>query len=358
MKHLLRRTAFTLVELLVVIAIIGILIGMLLPAVQQVREAARRVSCMNNVRQTTLACLNYESAFQKFPPGMNFNGPHSLSRTDKPIVPRSANTATARHFAWGIFILPFMEQNNLDAAFKTATNNWNLDWKQKVDANGKLLISNVIPAFICPSDAAPDGNFTKYWTHPNSVDSGVGLHSKSNYVACMGACTGQYSPSAIVSLNQQGSFHNEWGIFGFNSKTSFGKISDGSSNVIAFGERSSRNEIEAGSTSSNPSPQYGANWSGRFAGGSSWGQSNRPYGPNRNAFWAFFGSIPRTTPNFARTFGVNGTRQSETVASSFHPGGAVVSHADGSSHFISNNLAFDTLIALCRMSDGGVVPSF
>ncbi|MFT5301128.1 MAG: prepilin-type N-terminal cleavage/methylation domain-containing protein, partial [Mariniblastus sp.] len=284
MKISIRRTAFTLVELLVVIAIIGILIGMLLPAVQQVREAARRVSCMNNVRQLTLACLNYESTFQRFPPGMNFNGPHSNSRSDAPIVPRSSSPSRAQHFAWGVFILPFMEKNNLDDALKTATNNWNTDWKQAVGADGKLLVSNVIPAFICPSDNAPDGKFTKYWTHPNSVANGVGFHSKSNYVACMGACTGDYSPSAIVSLNRQGSITTEWGIFGLNSKTNFAKISDGSSNVIAFGERSSRNEIEAGSTSSNPSPQYGANWSGRFAGGASWGQSNRPYGPNRNAF--------------------------------------------------------------------------
>ena len=357
MKIHFRRAAFTLVELLVVIAIIGILIGMLLPAVQQVREAARRVSCMNNVRQLTLACLNYESAFQVFPAGMNFNAPHRNSRTNTPIVPRSNNPATAQHFAWGIFILPYMEQNNLANALENATNDWNSPWSTKLDANGKLLVSNIIPGFICPSDSAPDGDFNKFWTHPSVVDTA--LHSKSNYVACMGACTGEYSPSAIVSLNAQSSNSLEWGIFGFNSRTSFGNISDGSSNVIALGERSSRTEAQAGSTSSNPSDQYGGNWSGRAAGRNAWGQVAGNYsGPRRNSFWAFFGSIPRTTPNFARTFGVNGTRQSETVASSYHPGGAVVSYADGSSHFISDNIAFNTLISLSRMSDGGVVPSF
>ena len=95
------RDGFTLVELLVVIAIIGILIGMLLPAVQQVREAARRTACANNLRQIGLATLNYESAFQKFPASWQ--------------LPYANNLGSSPTTGWSTqaLILPFLEQGNL-----------------------------------------------------------------------------------------------------------------------------------------------------------------------------------------------------------------------------------------------------
>ena len=128
MKNSFKRGAFTLVELLVVIAIIGILIAMLLPAVQQVREAARRISCSNNMRQVALAIHNFESAHGVLPEGIDASGSIGLN-------------ATAL-----VTILPFMEQANLE-------NGWN--YSAKADANIMVTMEE-IPSYQCPSDDAAD----------------------------------------------------------------------------------------------------------------------------------------------------------------------------------------------------------
>jgi len=122
-----RRSGFTLVELLVVIAIIGILIGMLLPAVQQVREAARRISCANNVRQISLANLNFESANSKLPQGSTLIGVRT------PYVPH---------------ILPFIEQGN-QAAVYDFTKNFNSHTIAE-----KEIFASLLTSFQCPSDEA------------------------------------------------------------------------------------------------------------------------------------------------------------------------------------------------------------
>ena len=346
-----KRQAFTLVELLVVIAIIGILIGMLLPAVQQVREAARRTACANNIRQCGLASLNFETSHQRFPPGMNFRE-HDNSRTSGPVTPKPSDSTQAQNIAWSMYILPFMEQNNLHSEFQSGTSNLDDDFRTLVGSNGELLVSTVIPFFICPSDAGPDGDFNMYYTHEGVVSTG--LHAKMNYVACMGGAEGVFSPSNVVSLNDPDNPNaiGEWGIFGYNSKTSFRDILDGSSNVIAFGERWSKTEADAGGNADVKA--YGAVWSGD--------PGSQRFGINdgsraRNSTSAILGSVARTAPSAAVSFGINGTRAAELLASSFHPGGAMVVFGDASTHFLSENIDFETYGHMAQMSDGNTVTS-
>lgn len=238
-----KNFGFTLVELLVVIAIIGILIGMLLPAVQQVREAARRSTCQNNLRQIGLACLNYESSHQKFPPGVLFtdmeNTIGSGGKSDLGVL---------------VFLLSFMEQNNLDEFVNRVRNPRMRDplfewWWQPVGTNTSFIAGlTQISNFQCPSDGSGPGShrmsaivpqvtadsviFNNYWIPPGWIVPNPEMLGVTNYV---GSCGGGGDLAAGVTSSTSG-----WdiyaGVFTNRSENSFGSISDGSSNVLAFGE--------------------------------------------------------------------------------------------------------------------------
>jgi len=129
-----RRAGFTLIELLVVIAIIGVLVGLLLPAVQQAREAARRVSCNNNLKQIGIALHNYNDTYKNFPP-------HGIGHQ------------TNRAWAWGALLLPFMEEVSTFESLNIDTSN--PDSTDPSDAANANAIRTVINGYICPSDLTP-----------------------------------------------------------------------------------------------------------------------------------------------------------------------------------------------------------
>lgn len=158
---------FTLVELLVVIAIIGILIGMLLPAVQSVREAARRISCSNNIRQMAFASLNFESANQRLPAG------HDHSRT------MGFNDPFSNGFGWRSKILEFMELSGL-------SNQFNFDLKLDDPVNAPHA-ETILPRFLCPSDPALNDTL--------SVVSSRLSQSLSNYIGSGGSFEWSFVPS-------------------------------------------------------------------------------------------------------------------------------------------------------------------
>jgi len=340
-----RQRAFTLIELLVVIAIIGILVAMTLPAVQNVREAARRTTCLNNMRQISLAAQNFESAHARLPTGMN--GPVGwLSRTNRPVTPKPSNANSGLYIGWPVYLLPFVEQQNIHDELQQASNGWDTPFGASVNSSGELIVANVIPVFVCNSDVSVDGNFSEPYTDPAATSGGLGLHSKSNYVGCMGVNASVYSPWFMGSLNGSSNPHKrtDWGIMGINSRTELRDIGDGLSNVMIFGERSSAENTLSWLPPHERIPR-GAIWSGWSPGCNAPGHGN---------LVSVLGCVSRRA--LPTAFTVNGSWSSTGVASSFHPGGANVAMADGSVHFLNENIGFYTFCDLNVMDDGATTP--
>lgn len=225
------RTAFTLVELLVVIAIIGILIGMLLPAVQMVREAARRTSCANNTRQLALALLNYESAFESFPSGYRFD------KSMSPVNPvASIGPSDVR-------LLPYIEQENLEN-LTDGTMPWFMQ--------PSTVALTKVATFRCPTDPAPDQYVVEFLS---TIPFPVGdRFAPSSYAWNLG-----YNDSLGVGPNFTArSPDKNTGVFYQESETKVSGIRDGLSNTFAIGEAASGVPIrEGGPTNPNMDPFTG-----------------------------------------------------------------------------------------------------
>lgn len=296
------RRAFTLVELLVVIAIIGILIGILLPAVQMVREAARRSTCLNNIRQIAFAALNHESQHQELPIGLTL--PDSVPRT-----------TTDELFGWGTAVLPFMEQNN---AYDLLAPNSGSTMLQRATVGGPSVIEVLqrpIPAFQCTSDSSSEP-----LNRHRPASSAIGFLAKSNYVAAnnVGVCQAlKIGPVGPNRVTPNGAFN---GIEGM----SMAAFIDGASHTIIFSERlydavqkNSNQELSGGAL------QFGCRGIGD--------QANLSQPGCHDTHFAAAGRINFFNANANNDFALHGV-------SSGHPGGVIVALGDGSQHFLSESI--------------------
>ncbi|GAA4429094.1 DUF1559 domain-containing protein [Bremerella cremea] len=331
-----RLRGFTLVELLVVIAIIGVLIALLLPAVQQAREAARRMQCTNNLKQMGLAIHNFHDTYGKMAP---------MSTEDW------GDENIHGNWGWGVLLMPFLElSNTVEALDPTAGNNWNKNWGYKTSGNrlhdavnnSTLLgvLQTPVSAFMCPSTAGPELNDLK----PIPYDSGNGTKylARADYVVVNDADTINRGDVASNTWPD-----GSWVWTRYTPPLTFASISDGLSNTLFMGERCY---------------QLGGE---KIGSGVVWGHAgNETGGGSAAAQTGFFyvagaGYYPINSTNGGSS---NGHRQG---FASNHPGGANFVLGDGSVRFIPETIDHNTDDApnstfeyLLQRDDGQVVGSF
>lgn len=340
-----RRSAFTLVELLVVIAIIGVLVALLLPAVQSARESSRRTKCQNTIKQWALATLNHESAFGKFPYG---------NKAD-----------VLDSYTWMHLTLPYMEQQSLFESFQNLGSpvQQSGDWPGAHGFGGTTPYpqarTTVLQAQQCPSDRKHVMNESA-----NTYYS----RARGNYRACAGSGD-QYgnAPTGAPAGYAAG-----LGVFGVRQGQVFGgtgpavlycrmaEISDGSSNTIALSE-GLKDCIDVWSTINDVSlGNMGGTFYSHFNTPNST-VADRPWGPcpvpqgdrGYKAPCTSLGGPNRPPGNHS-----NNQRQAHAAARSFHPGGVNVALADGSARFVSNSINAATWRALATKDLGDLPGEF
>jgi len=303
MKNISKSRGFTLIELLVVIAIIAILIGLLLPAVQKVREAAARAQCQNNLKQIALAAANYDSATGQLPPGIL--GHAAFNQKDQGF------TFSAPCVGALTFLLPYIEQNNLYAMLQqgapspaqmqqgvmsntgsTGTYSTYTPWWSY--SSYFSAAQSKIKTYLCPSDTGQDsssnGVFVIFYSdatyltftggyYPNPTGN---LFGKANYQPMAGSI-------GAPQINYYGMFQ---GPFTDCSVNNISVIPDGTSNTAFFGEA-------LGGSQSKGVRDFAASWMGAGAFATAWGTQAASGPPGYNSQWYQTSSFHTSTNQFA-----------------------------------------------------------
>jgi prepilin-type N-terminal cleavage/methylation domain-containing protein len=326
-KRTSQRRGFTLIELLVVIAIIGILLALLLPAVQQAREAARRTACRNNLRQLALAAQNYHDTHKTFPFGAV--GPLPGMGSSPSRFPQYAGF---KSHGLGMYLLPYVDQTPLYNRY-----DWNVNWHDPVN---QPVVNIRLSVWLCPSvpggDRIADGMVNRPTVEPPPQDPFDGTGACGDY-AGMSLVFKQLADNGLITptgtLNERGFFA---GVFDVNHVWSLRDITDGTSHTILIAECAGR-----------PYLYYGRNEvPGKWASGGPWA--------SRNLLWLQGASTDGTIP-----FGscaINCTNNRDMY--SFHAGGAFAAFADGSVHFLSDSIDIRDIAALITRAGSDIAPEF
>ncbi len=315
------RTGFTLVELLVVIAIIGILVSLLLPAVQAAREAARRMQCSNNLKQMALAVHNFETAYKKLPSSV-----------------RPGGLTTAPRIAGLTFLLPYIEQSTMYNQYNQSRN-WN-------DPINLPVTSKQIPTYLCPSSIEPE----RLDGLPEASPWTANLVSPSDYSPTISVDQRLVTAGLVDNLSGQSLV----GLLPKNGTPKFRDAIDGLSNTIMYAESAGRPYVYRKNKRFGTLPTNRVNAGGwarpasdfSLDGSTADGALLPGPCPMNCTNGEDFGSTPFPHPYY----GTEGTAE----AYSFHTGGAQFSLGDGSVRFISDSISIREFARLITRAGGEI----
>jgi prepilin-type N-terminal cleavage/methylation domain-containing protein len=327
-RQLLRkRSGFTLIELLVVIAIIAILIGLLLPAVQKIREAANRMSCSNNLKQLGLGLHGFHDVNNQFPKGAS----------------NSDADGSAWGSSWKVYILPYIEQDNVFNRWQhTGNSGYN-------NANNMALTNNLtIKVYRCPSTVLPATYVPWNSGNPNQM-----------YTSYMGISGAHTDPSGSLSTNSTGGgTMSNTGVLYPNSNATFASMTDGSSNTMMVGEQSDHLR------DANNQPILNSGMAITSQGPHGWamgaGSNARPPAYTDRSFNCTTIRYTIGQRGLGDNAG-NGTAHntgSNIPLSSNHTGGCMALLGDGSVRFLRSTITIATLSMLANSADGQTLPNF